>query len=110
MLRGKGSSPLTHARILSSVILFLTAFYPATSMPEQLTMAAAHAFADIMSYEDTLKEKFRAKFNSIVRAKDKWRFLKGLSTLTVDASAKIGALAEVQTEILDQVIDVKLES
>jgi len=74
------SSPLTHARILSSIILFLTAFYPSTSIPEQLTMVAAHtgkaksvamqelqtAFVDIMSHEDTLKEKFRAKFNSIV--------------------------------------------
>jgi len=74
------SSPLTHARILSSVILFLTAFYPSTSIPEQLIMAAAHtgkgksvatqelqtAFADIMSHENTLKEKFQVKFNSIV--------------------------------------------
>jgi len=73
-------------------------------------MAAAHAFADIMSHENTLKEKFRAKFNSIVWAKNKWRFFKGLSALTVGASDKMGALAEVQTEILDQVTDVELES
>jgi len=50
------------------------------------------AFADIMSREDTLKEKFRAKFNSIVGAKNKWRFLKGLSALTIGTSEKIGAL------------------
>jgi len=99
-----------HGRILSSIILFLTAFYSSTSIPEQLTMAAAHAFANIMSYEDTLKEKFQAKFNSIVGAKNKWRFLKGLSALTVGASEKMGALVEVQTEILDQVTDVKLEA
>ena len=43
-------------------------------------------------------------------AKNKWRFLKGLSTLTIGASEKMGALAEVQTEILDQVTDVELES
>jgi len=73
-------------------------------------MAAAHAFVDIMSYEDTLKEKFRAKFNSIVGAKNKWRFLKGLFAVTVGASKKMGALAEVQTEILYQVTNVKLES
>jgi len=99
-----------HARILSSVILFLTAFCPSTSIPEQLTIAAAHAFADKMSHENTLKEKFRAKFNSIVGAKNKWRFLKGLLTLTVGASEKMGAVAEVQTEILDQVTDEELES
>jgi len=64
-----------HARILSSVIPFLTAFYLFTSIPEHLTIVAAHTFADIMSYEDTLKEKFRAEFNSIVGAKNKWRFL-----------------------------------
>jgi len=73
-------------------------------------MAAAHAFADIMSHKDTLKKKFRAKFNSIVGAKNKWRFLKGLSALIVGASEKMGALTEVQTEILDQVTDVELES
>jgi len=58
----------------------LTAFYPSTSIPEQLTIAAAHtgkgksvavqelqiAFVDIISYENTLKEKFQAKFNSIM--------------------------------------------
>lgn len=101
--------------------MFLTAFYPSTTLPDsQLTMATAHtgkgksvavqelqtAFADIMSHEDTLKQKFRAKFNSIVGAKNKWRFLKGLSALTVGASEKMGTLAEVQTEILDQVTDV----
>jgi len=68
------------------------------------------AFVDIMSHEDTLKEKFRAKFNSIVGAKNKWRFLKGLSALTVSKSEKMGTLAEVQTEILYQVTDMKLES
>jgi len=68
------------------------------------------AFADIMSHENTLKEKFRAKFNSIVGAKNKWRFLRRLSTLTIGASEKMGALTEVQTEILDQVTDVELES
>jgi len=73
-------------------------------------MAAVHAFADIMSHKDTLKEKFLAKFNSIVGAKNKWRFLKGLSALTVGASEKMGTLAEVQTEILDQVTNVELES
>jgi len=99
-----------HARILSFVILFLTAFYPSTSIPEQLTIAAAHAFVDIMSHEDTLKEKFRAKFNSIMGAKNKWTFWKGLSALTVGASEKIGALTEVQTEILYQVTNLKLES
>jgi len=36
--------------------------------------------------------------------------LTGLSPLTVGASEKMGALAEVQTEILDQVTDVELES
>jgi len=107
MLRGKGSSPLTHARIVSSVIVFPTAFYPSTSIPEQLTMAAAYAFADIMSYEDTLK---KAKFNSIVGAKNKWRFLKVLSALTVGASEEMSALTEVQIEILYQVTNVKLES
>jgi len=71
MLEGKGSSPLTHTRILSSIILFLPAFYLSTSIPEQLTMAAGDAFADIMSHEDTLKKKFRAKFNSSVGAKNK---------------------------------------
>jgi len=68
------------------------------------------AFADIISHEDTLKEKSWAKFNLIVGAKNKCRFLKGLSTLTIGAREMIGALAEVQTEILDQVTDVELES
>jgi len=68
------------------------------------------AFVDIMNREDTLKEKFRAKFNSIVGDKNKWGFLQGLSALTIGASEKMVTLAEVQTEILDQVTDVELES
>jgi len=36
--------------------------------------------------------------------------LKGLSALTIGASEKMGALAEVQTEIPYQVTDMELES
>jgi len=68
------------------------------------------AFTNIMSCADTLKEKFWAKFNSIVGDKNKWRFLKGLSALTIGASEKMGVLAKVQTEILDQVTDMELQS
>jgi len=45
-----------------------------------------------------------------VGAKNKWRFLKGLSALTISISEKIGALAKVQTKILDQVTNMRLES
>jgi len=65
-------------------------------------------FYSILESEELVKVKFTGMLAAIVGAKNKYRFLKGIAKMIRNYGAKVGALADAQVQIIEQITDAEL--